>query len=304
MRQACILGLLIAFGLLSCASHRMTTYGGIGPERSLYYYQTGQGEPIILVHGGPGLNHYYFLPYMDRMASRNHMIYYDQKACGESEIPTDTAAMSLASFVDDIDQVRKKFGLKKFHLLGHSWGAMLAAKYAIQYPQYLSSLILVSPAGFSSADVSEASKALNRKFDYTDQFQRTQIIESQDFKNGAPSAMADLMRLSFRQNMAKKDLIDSLNIFIQEDYAKRNTQLKYLFHDLRDYDLYPSLSTIKAPTLIIAGEDEVGLPATNKINQKIPGSILKVIKECGHFPFAEQPAAFDAAIYNFLLQLK
>ena len=95
MRQACILGLLIAFGLLSCASHRMTTYGGIGPERSLYYYQTGQGEPIILVHDGPGLNHYYFLPYMDRMASRNHMIYYDQKACGESEIPTDTAAMSL-----------------------------------------------------------------------------------------------------------------------------------------------------------------------------------------------------------------
>lgn len=304
MRHAYMIGMVISFGLMSCASHRMTTYGGIGPDQSLYYYQTGQGEPIILVHGGPGLNHYYFLPYLDRLASRHHMIYYDQKACGESEIPSDTSAMRLAAFVDDIDEVRKKFGLKKFHLLGHSWGGMLAAQYAIKYPQYLSSLILVSPAGFSSADVTEASKALNRKFDYTDQFQRTQIIESKEFKDGSPGAMAALMKLSFRQNMAKKELIDSLNIFIPEDYAKRNAQLKYLFQDLREYDLYPTLSAIKSPTLIMAGEDEVGLPAINKINQQIQGSVLKVIKDCGHFAFAEQPSEFDSTIYNFLLQLK
>jgi pimeloyl-ACP methyl ester carboxylesterase len=80
--------------------------------------------------------------------------------------------------------VRQKFGLKKFHLLGHSWGALLAAKYAMNYPQNLSSLILVNPAAFSSADVREASKLLNGKYDYTDQMTRNQIIESVEFKSG------------------------------------------------------------------------------------------------------------------------
>jgi proline iminopeptidase len=297
---------LIGFILFcSCsASGHLTTYGAIGKDKSLFYYHTGKGEPIIFIHGGPGLNHSYFLPYTDRLASSYHLIYYDQKSCGQAEIPVDTNDMRLDAFVNDIESVRLKFGLKKFHLLGHSWGTLLAIKYALKYPQNLSSLILVNPAATSSQDVREASKILNGKFDYTDQLNRTQIIESTEFKTGSPKAMEKLFLLGFRQNMAQKNLADSIQLKIPEDFAKRNGSLKYLFRDLVDYDLYPVLKNITTRTLIIEGDQDVGLGASEKIRTQIPSSTYKIIKDAGHFTFIEQPAEFDSILKSFITSLK
>ncbi|MEP7320756.1 MAG: alpha/beta fold hydrolase [Saprospiraceae bacterium] len=289
---------VVFFGC-SSSSH-LTTYGMIGKDKSLFYYHTGTGEPVVFIHGGPGLNHSYFLPYTNRLASSYHLIYYDQKSCGQSEIPSDTNAMRLDAFVNDIETIRQKFGLKKIHLLGHSWGSMLAIKYALKYPQNLSSLILINPAATSSQDVREASKIINRQFDNTDQMNRTMIIESTEFKSGSPKAMEKLFRLGFRQNMAQKNLADSIQLNIPEDFAKRNGALKYLFRDLADYDLYPSLKNITTPTLIIEGDQDVGLGASEKIRTEISMSTYKIIKDAGHFTFIEQPAAFDSIIKTFI----
>jgi proline iminopeptidase len=88
--------ILTAIIFLRCSSPaHLTTYGGIGKDKSLFYYHTGKGEPILFVHGGPGLNHSYFLPFMNRLAGSYHLIYYDQKSCGQAEIPTDTSDMRL-----------------------------------------------------------------------------------------------------------------------------------------------------------------------------------------------------------------
>ncbi|MEO5582633.1 MAG: alpha/beta fold hydrolase [Saprospiraceae bacterium] len=293
---------LVFYGCIS--SSHLTTYGAIGKDKSLFYYHTGKGEPIVFIHGGPGLNHSYFLPYTNRLASTYHLIYYDQKSCGQSEVPVDTNAMRLDAFVNDIEAVRQKFGLKKIHLLGHSWGSLLAIKYALKYPQNLASLILVNPTAISSQDVREASKIVNGKFDFTDQMTRTQIIESSEFKSGSPLAMEKLFRLGFRQNMAQKNLADSIQLNLPEDFAKRNASLKYLFKDLSDYDLYPSLKNISTPTLIVEGDQDAGLGASEKIRNQISASTYIIIKEAGHFTFIEQPAAFDSILKSFIGSLK
>lgn len=288
----------------SCTSSaRLTTFGGIGNDKSLFYYQNGKGEPVIIVHGGPGLNHSYFLPYMDRLASSFHLVYYDQKACGQAEIPIDTSAMRLSAFVEDIEAVRSKFAFKKFHLLAHSWGTMLAAQYAMRYPGHLNSLILVNPAAFSSSDVKEASRIINGRFDYTDQLERTRIIESAEFKSGSHVAMEKLFKLGFRQNMAQKNLSDSIRLSIPEDYAKRNGALKYLYRDLYEYDLYPSLKNISIPTLIIEGEMDAGLGATEKIRVQIPAAKYELIRDAGHFPFIEQPLVFESVVKKFIASI-
>lgn len=296
-------GCIILFLCQCSSSAHLTTFGGIGKDKSLYYYHTGKGEPVIIVHGGPGLNHSYFLPYLDRLSSSFHLVYYDQKACGQAEIPADTSAMRLSPYIEDIETVRLKFGFKKFHLLAHSWGTMLAAQYALKYPDHLKSLILVNPAAFSSADVKEASRILNGRFDYTDQLARTQIIESAEFRIGSHVAMEKLFKLGFRQNMAKKDLADSIRLRIPEDYAKRNGSLKYLYRDLYDYDLYPALKKISAPTLIIEGDQDAGLGATEKIRVQLPAAQYELIREAGHFPFIEQPLVFESAIKKFIADL-
>lgn len=291
--------------LVSCLStKKVTTYGGIGEDKSIFYYHTGKGEPIVIVHGGPGLNHSYFLPYLNRLADSYHLIYYDQKACGQAEIPADTNAMKLNAFVEDIETVRKKFGLKQMHLMAHSWGALLAVQYAVLYPNHLKSLMLVSPAAISSADVREASRLINGKFEHSDQMARSRIIESQAFKSNRPEAMAELIRLSFKQNMALKNLADSIRIYIPQDFSKRNGALRYLFKDLASYDYYPQLPKIETPTLVICGDQDVGLPFAEKIQQLIPSSRLSRIENSGHFPFIEQPQEFRHQVVQFLTSIQ
>lgn len=287
--------------LISCKpSAKITTYGGIGEDKSLFYYHTGKGEPIVVIHGGPGLNHSYFLPYLNRLADVHHLIYYDQKACGQAEIPSDTNAMRLRAFVEDIETVRKKFRLERMHLLAHSWGALLAVQYAVLYPEHLASLILVAPAAISSSDVREASRLINGKYEHADQLARSRIIESQAFKSNRPEAMKELMRLSFKQNMAARELADSIHIYVPEDYAKRNGALRFLFQDLASYDYYPQLSKIKTPTLVLCGDKDVGLSFAQKIQQQIPSAEISLIEGSGHFPFIEQPMRFKQEVDRFL----
>jgi pimeloyl-ACP methyl ester carboxylesterase len=116
--------------------------------------------------------------------------------------------------------------------------------------------------------------------------------------------MEKLFRLSFRQNMAQKNLVDDIQLNIPDDFAKRNGSLKYLFKDLSDYDIYPSLKKIITPTLIIEGDQDVGRGASEIIRTQIPGCKYDLIKEAGHFTFIEQPLAFDSALKAFVSSLK
>lgn len=300
MKQVLLAASILIILFSSCSGSKLLTYGAIGNDKSLYYYHVGKGEPILIIHGGPGLNHRYFLPHLQRLADHHHLIFYDQKACGDSEIPADTADLSINSFVTDIDRLRSKFKLKKIHILAHSWGTNLALRYAIQNPQYVSSLILSNPAATSYADVREASKLLNAKFDYQDQQKRMQIINSDGFRQNDPSALSELIKLSFSKNMARPVLVDSIQLYYPLDFAKKNASLKYLFRDLIDYDLYDACSKISVPTLILEGDADIGLEAAKKLSGTIKSSSLHIIPKAGHFPFIENPWLFDELVREFL----
>ncbi len=293
---------LIFFYLLftSCAPKAITSFGTADPAKSIFYHQTGKGAPILFIHGGPGLSHHYFLPSVFSLQNEYHLIFYDQRNCGESLVATDTLQMHLSSFIRDIDFVRKRMGYKKISLLGHSWGSMLAVRYAIQYPENVSNLILVSPAAMSSADVRETSRLINQKFEPMANIRRNELIESTAFKQGEPDALAQLYKIGFSQNMLKPEKVDSLNIYVPEDYRARNSWMKTLYSDLYDYDLYPQLKKIKLPTLILEGSGDVGVPQSLKISNTIPGSKYILIKESGHFPFLENNSDFTTAIRNFI----
>lgn len=293
----------IAVLFSSCANSKLLTHGAIGSDKSLYYHHLGKGEPIVIIHGGPGLNHRYFLPHLERLSHNHHLIFYDQKACGDSEIPADTNEMSVQAFVNDIDKIRSRFKLKKVHILAHSWGTSLALRYAMQKPQYISSLILSNPTGTSYADVRETSKLLNAKFDYNDQQRRMQIINSTAFRQNDPSALAELIKLSFAKNMARPDLVDSIQLYYPLDFVKKNASLKYLFRDLTDYDLYDACSKIAIPTLILEGDADIGLESARKLSATIKSSALHIIPNSGHFPFIENPPLFDQLVLDFLIKV-
>lgn len=118
-----------------------------GSGSRLWWRKTDPGTqalPLVLLHGGPGMPAYYLEP-LEALADERPVVVYDQAGCGRSAAPEDSAVWTLESMVADLDLVVSELGLEQFHLLGHSWGGMLALAYSSSYPHKVASLILGSP---------------------------------------------------------------------------------------------------------------------------------------------------------------
>src|SRR5712691_6871079 len=87
---------------------------------------SGDGVPVLILHGGPGAASYYMQPLADRLAAHRPAIVYDQLGCGRSDIPDDTSLWTVDRSVAEVDAVRAALGLDRCHLLGQSWGGWLA----------------------------------------------------------------------------------------------------------------------------------------------------------------------------------
>src|ERR1035437_8147280 len=110
----------------------------------IYYMAVGKGEPLVIVHGGPGASHDYFLPYLMPLATKNRLIFIDQRGSGKSEKLENTSTYTVENMVEDVEAVRQVLELGKISLLGHSYGGVLAQAYALKYQENLSHLILCS----------------------------------------------------------------------------------------------------------------------------------------------------------------
>ncbi|MDR3774636.1 MAG: alpha/beta fold hydrolase, partial [Terracidiphilus sp.] len=110
----------------------------------IYYVSIGHGAPLMVVHGGPGADHTYFLPYLLPLARTHRLIFIDERGSGRSQRLQDTSLYTVENMVEDVEDVRQALNLGKISLLGHSYGGVLAQAYALKYQQNLSHLILNS----------------------------------------------------------------------------------------------------------------------------------------------------------------
>jgi len=270
---------------------------------SLYYEAIGEGIPIVIVHGGPGLDHSYLLPQMAELAKGYKLIFYDQRAMGKSSAEFDSSQMTMNSFVEDLEGIRKAFGLEKMNLMGHSWGGLVSMFYAIRYPSHLQSLILVNTTPASSALRNLSFGLMSRMTTREDSVAQLQIAETEGFKKRDPAAMAKFFRVLFHGSFHNKQYADSLTLDFDPSYAAKSAMVRQLNRDstLRSYDIHAKLDTIQCPALIIGGADDAVVPGTNeKIRDHIHGSQYILIPECGHFPYIEAQDDFFPIIRTFL----
>ena len=100
---------------------------------------------LLLLHGGPGGTHEAFECFEGFLPAEGiEFIYYDQLGSANSDQPKDRDLWTTARFVEEVEQVRVALGLDKdnFYLLGHSWGGILAAEYALKYGAHLKGLVI------------------------------------------------------------------------------------------------------------------------------------------------------------------
>jgi proline iminopeptidase len=301
---------LVIAAAIACAEPRhgeradLAAVDTLLPVGGTRLYVRGEGRgglegPAIVLHGGPLLDHGYLRRAFGSLHERLTLVYFDQRLSGRSDGVVDSASVRLDTLVHDIDRVRTAFDLGRVHLVGHSWGGLLALTYALEHPAHVRSLLLLSPIP-PSADLWRAEQELQAKsLSPQDTAGMGAVRSSKALSRGDPEAIERLLRLSFRQAFADPDRVEELTFHIEPDYQQRSRQFAYLYGDLASYDLTDGLSRLSVPTLVIFGDDEVGAEIGSRSYGDAPCARVVRIPDSGHFPFVEQPQSFARTAIRF-----
>ena len=128
----------------------MASEGHVATPHGRVWFRTvgethSDAVPLLLLHGGPGFTSEY-LDSFEALGDERPVVRYDQLGCGRSDRPDDLSLWTTAHFVEEVKLVRRELGLERIHLLGQSWGSMLAADYILTAaPEGIVSLVLASP---------------------------------------------------------------------------------------------------------------------------------------------------------------
>jgi proline iminopeptidase len=112
---------------------------------SLFTKVVGEGYPLVLMHGGPGMDHSVLLPLLP-CADAFTLVFYDHRCNGRSDC-ADVTSMTWENLTADADALRQTLGFEQWAVLGHSFGGMVALEYALRYPDSLSHLLLMDTCG-------------------------------------------------------------------------------------------------------------------------------------------------------------
>lgn len=263
--------------------------------------------PILMLHGGPGSTHNYF-ELFDDFADRNHrqVITYDQLGCGRSSVPDETPEVYNAhTWVDELQNLRNRLHLDQIHLLGQSWGGMLAIIYLCDHrPTGIKSLVLAST--LSSAKLwGHEQHRLIKFMAPADQKVIANAERTGDYDSPAYQAVnAKYMRL----HSSDEPTADSPECLRR---AKRVGTVAYNtawgpneytpLGNLADYDYTVKLHRVTVPTLITSGTNDLCTPLVAKtMLDALPNAKWHLFDGTRHMSFAEQPAKYQQILGRWL----
>jgi proline iminopeptidase len=268
---------------------------------SLYYHMIGKGEPVIIIHGGPMLDQSYLYDHFKSLAKNHTLIFYDQRVSGKSSPTADSTSLTMANMVNDIETIREKLGLDQVHVIGHSWGGFLAARFAGEHSTKVKSLILCDAMPPTQRLWQQEENEIAHRLTAYDSIVRDAIINSDGFKNTSDVTFVDsLMKASFKTQFVDSTKLSKLKVKLPKDYFQRSKVFSYIGREFYGFDITEQLKRIIAPTLIIYGDQEPALKISAPVYQaNIFGSSVVTIKQSGHFPFIEQPEEFIKTVEKF-----
>ncbi len=296
---------LMAF--MGCSTPRLQPHEGYVtvPGGRVWYkvVGSGPGTPLLVLHGGPGATSHYLEP-LSSLGAERPVIFYDQLGCGRSDRPTDTNLWRTARFIEELRCVRQHLGLKRVHLLGHSWGTMLATDYLLTQPRGIESLILMSPclsvprflqdlAGLRRLLPPEVQQTLTRH-------EEAGTINSPEYQR---AAQAFLTKFVCRLDPWPPELERALAGFGTEVYhVMWGPSELFPTGSLKDYDRTSRLGTWRLPVLFAVGRfDECTPEATAWYQSLVPGSRLVVFERSSHMAMLEETDRCNTVIRDFLL---
>ncbi len=268
-------------------------------DASLFVNVMGQGYPLVLMHGGPGLDYTTLLP-LQTLADQFTLIFYDHRCNGRSE-GAEVSSMTFENLTADADALRQALGFEKWAVLGHSFGGNVALEYALRYPQSLSHLVLMNTGG-DQWWVNQNAPQLLAKRGYS----AATVQAARRFYNGqlTPSEfLPTFLKFSSAYNYHNSLLGIAKDLVLGHMPKTRPEALIFGYSQLlQGWTVMDRLSEIQAPTLVIAGRFDFLFPTEHQVALAagIKDARLEIIECAGHNPHIERPADVIAAIREFI----
>jgi len=257
--------------------------------------------PLLALHGGPGSTHHYFAP-LEQLADERAVVVYDQVGCGKSDRPSDVE-WSVELFRDEVAAVRAQLALERIHLLGTSWGGMLALEHALAGAEGIVSLILSSTLADNHqwaaeqrrlrnelpADVVATLDRLEAIGAYDDpEYERAEAVyNDRHFYRGA-KPRAELERMQVERGREAYEAMCGPNEWSMSGV-------------LKDWDVRARLGEIDVPTLVIHGRHDM---CTDAVAATLVGGLRDVrkvvLEQSSHTPVLEETARYLEIVRAFL----
>jgi len=261
----------------------------------------GSATPLLALHGGPGSTHNYFAP-IEALAPERPVVLYDQIGCGNSDRPTDID-WTVDIFRDEVAAVREQLGLERIHLLGTSWGGMLALEHVLSGADGIVALILSST--LASVDQWAAEQMVLRNalppsvVEVLDRHEAAGTYDHPEYER----AMDVYFDRHFYRGPQPREELERMAAGRAPDVyrAMQGPNEWTVTGALRGWDVRPRLSEIDVPTLVIRGRyDMCTDPIAATLVEGIRGVREVVLEESSHTPAMEETDKYLEAISNFM----
>ncbi|MET0595921.1 MAG: alpha/beta hydrolase [Polyangiaceae bacterium] len=265
----------------------------------LWVRSVGEGPPLVVINGGPGASHHAVARLESLASPKLRVVLYDQRGMGGSSAPANDRDFDLDHYVADLDAVRNGLGVEKIHVLGHSFGGLVAMGYAAAHPERVASLILVSSNAPSWADHKAGAAGFQKRYE--------KLLAEKKIPADPPKTVGDDCRA---ESNAFVPLLLADPDFIKEPLEEmKTTACSVRVRDataksMRGYDYRPRLRSFAAPTLVVIGDSDPFGDAhavMNALENAHPE--YAVMPKCGHFPWVESPDAFRPVVERFLARV-
>ncbi len=315
-------GILVSFVLLASSLFAGRAASAQGAARDtngayawvdgahLWFRIAGHGEPVVVIPGGPGDSHVYLTPWFDRLSKHYKLIYYDQFGTGKSDRAKDPNEYSFERNVNDLEGLRKDLGIKKWVVIGHSYGGMVAQAYALKYPNSVDKLVL------------------SNTFYDAEMWQENDDNSNCEIRNQYPGLWAKLMKLRDEGCVSSSPQCQKLYgevpagllyyydagnaAKVRTDPRGFNPQVYYrivgadgdflIEGDIGRLDFRTELKNLKMPVLIIAGRfDRIAIPRfSERFKEYCPQAKFVMFEKSGHLPFIEETRKYFQVVEEFL----
>ena len=271
----------------------------------MFYRVFGEARrgTVLCLHGGPGATHDYLLPMADLIEYGYKVVFYDQLGCGRSEMPDDTSLFTVERGVEEVEGIRRALNLGRIHLMGSSYGGLLAIAYALKYQENLKSLIISSGLASVPLAVAEMQRL---KSELPPEIQETlrKYEEIGDYEN--PEYLKAVQEF-YKRHLCRlpewpKELVYTMEHMSKPVYYTMNGPNEFtIIGTLKDWDVTDQLHKIRVPCLITVGRyDEVTPKVAESMHQRIKGSKLVIFENSSHVAMWEEREKFIEVVRKFL----